>query len=228
MSRRHLLLIAITLAAVACSPKETPAPPEKAVTITTAPVVRRDLPIVETAVGAETAVVTALGYDPTRAGTTSFIRLPFPEATAQRIKIGQTVTLANFGEEKTVQGRIREIRPALNATTASREVIVAVPPTRGWRPRGSVRGEVTLGVRRGALTVPEQAVVLRPAGRVIYAIENSVAHERPVQTGLVREGYIELTQGAASDEIVAVDGAGLLSEGAKVKVAEAGSKEGPR
>jgi membrane fusion protein, multidrug efflux system len=102
----------------------------------------------------------------------------------------------------------------------SREVIVAVPSNRNWRPEGSVRGEVTLGVNRNALVVPEQALVLRPAGSVVYVIDGNVAKERPVKTGIARDGMIQITAGLAAGETVAVDGAALLSDGAKVNVQE--------
>jgi hypothetical protein len=95
-------------------------------------------------------------------------------------------------------------------------VVVAITNAAGWRPQGSIRGEVTLGVRRNALVVPEQAVVLRPAGGVLYAIENDIARERAVKTGIVREGVIEIVEGGRLGETVAVDGAGLLSDGAKI------------
>lgn len=222
MPARATLLLGILLALAACTSKEPPRPPERVVTVTTAPVGQRDLAITETAVGAETAIVAALGYDPTRerAGTTH-IRLPFPESVALQLRIGQPVRLSNFAApEEVVVGRIREIRPALNVTTVSREVIVAVPPGAKWRPQGSVRGEVTLGVRRNAVTVPEQAVVLRPAGTVVYVVEGELAKERPVKTGITREGIIEVLEGVRPGETVVVDGAALLSNDTKIRIRE--------
>ena len=171
-SIRSLLVGALLLAALgACGKQEAPKPPEKIVNATVAAVAVKDLPIAESAVGAETAIGLALDYDPTRvAGGTFYVRLPFPDHVANRLKIGQTVTLSSFSDPtKTVPGKIREIRPALDSTTLSREVIVAV--SGGWRPAGSIRGEVVLGVHKSALVVPEQAVVLRPAGSVVYVAE---------------------------------------------------------
>lgn len=214
-----LLLVSLT----ACGKQEAAKPPERITNVTATTVARKDLPVTETAVGAETAIVSALGYDPTRLGTeTSYIRLPFPEHVAARLKVNQPIVLSNFNQpERTVRGHIREIRPGLNVTTVSREVIVAVPPTRDWRPEGSVRGEVTLDVRRNAIVVPENAVVLRPAGRVVYVLNSENVKERPVKTGIVREGWMEITDGLSGDEKIVVDGAALLSDGAKVKVREA-------
>ena len=224
---RHLLLSAPLLLALlgACTKQEAAKPPERSVNITAAAVSRKDLPITESAVGSETAIGSALGYDPTRVGgATTYVRLPFPEQVASQLKPEQPVMLRNFAQpDQVVRGHIREIRPSLNVTTVSREVIVAVPPTRGWQPQGSVRGEVTIGVRRNALVVPEQAVVLRPAGNVVYVLEGDIVKERRVKTGIIREGLIEITDGLNGGETVAVDGASLLSDAAKVKVREATS-----
>ncbi len=220
-TNRLALMLLLPLLLSACGKQAAPPAPERLTTITTALVKQRDLPIVESAVGAETAIATALGYDPTRVSGTSHIRLSFPQHVAARLRIGQRVTLNNFATpEQTVPGQIREIRPALDSTTLSREVIVSVRTNREWRPQGSVRGEVVLGTHKNALVVPEQAVVLRPAGSVIYVVTGSFVEESPVKTGLVRDGEIEILSGAKVNETVAVDGAAMLSQGAKIKVRE--------
>jgi hypothetical protein len=217
--RRSFVLAALLAGALAaCGPGEPPKSPERITHVTLAPAARRDLPLTESAVGAETALGAALGYDPSRlAARTLYVRLPFPEQVANRLHIGQSVLLTSFAENgRAVAGRIREIRPALNATTLSRDVIVAVTDAR-WRPSGSVRGEVTVGMRKNAVVVPEQAVVRRPAGAVVYAVEGETARERRVKTGIAREGVIEIIEGLAGDETVVVDGAGLLTDGARIK-----------
>lgn len=212
---------ALALLAGACGKSSEAPPPERVTTITTGRVTQKDIPLVESAVGMESALGQALDYDPTRVQTQAFVvRLPFPEHVARRLAAGQVVRLSTFDDpSRTTHGQIREIRPALNATTQTRDVIVAVPGG-NWRPLGSIRGEVTLGVRQGARVVPEQAVVLRPAGSVIYVIENDRAVERAVTTGVARDGYVEIVRGAQGGETVAVDGASLLSSNAKIKIRE--------
>lgn len=217
-----LLLLAALLAG--CGGKEPPKPPEKITIVTVARVAQKDLPVTESAVGMETALGVALDYDPTRgSGSTFYVRLPFPEHVANRLKPGQPVTLTSFAGDRKAEGRIREIRPPLNVTTQSRDVIVTVTNA-GWRPEGSIRGEVSLGVRRNALIVPEQAVVLRPAGTVVYVIEGDVAKQRSVKTGVVSDGAIEIVEGLKAEETVAVDGASLLTGNAKIKIREAAAK----
>lgn len=220
ISATLLLLPLLVTALTGCDAKEPPKPPEKITNVTVARVAQKDLLVTESAVGSETALGIALDYDPTRvSGRTYYVRLPFPEHVANRLKTGQTVTLTSFSGDKTVQGHIREIRPPLNTTTQSRDVIVAVTNS-GWRPEGSIRGEIVLGTRQKALVVPEQAVVLRRAGTVIYVVAGDAVKEHVVKTGVAREGVIEILAGAQADAAVVVDGAALLSDNAKIKVRE--------
>lgn len=223
-----VLLLASLVMTTACQKQEDAKPPEQITQVTVDTAKTRDLPIAEFAAGAETALGSALDYDPAKAaGGTIYVRLTFPEHVGAQLHIGQPARLTSFGDEsRAVQGEIRDIRPALSATTLSREVIVAVRNSGGWRPQGSIRGEVTLGVRRNAVVVPEHAAVLRPAGTVVYVVEGDIARERRVKTGLARDGMIEIAEGLQAGATIAVDGASLLSEGAKISVRETATVEG--
>ena len=64
--------------------------------------------------------------------------------------------------------------------------------------------------------VPEQSVVLRPAGNVVYVIQDGRAEQRVVETGLRQDGMIELLKGVAPGDALAVDGAAFLTNGAAV------------
>lgn len=231
MSRFLLLalLLPLTVAASACGKKQEQRPPESVVNITIAQVTTRDLPLTESAVGSETWVGQAETYDPTRdLARRVYIRLPFPLDIVRRLKIGQAVTLVNFEDGKKAGGVIREIRPALSTMTQTVEVIAEVRNPGSWRPAGSVRGEVTLEMHRNVPVVPEQAVVLRPAGAVVYEVNDNVAQARAVKTGIQREGVIEILEGLKPGMSIAVDGAALLSDGAKVQVRNEAAATAPR
>ena len=216
------LLAPVAIVALAACGKEAPKPQEKITPITTYTVAAMDLPVTETAVGAETAVGLAQEFDPTRdIARRYYVRLPFPIEIARRLRPGQAITVTNFSDNRSATGYIRQILPALNTLTQTTEVIVEVRNPGAWRPAGSVRGEVVLGVRRNALVVPEQAVVLRPAGSVVYVPEGEIVRERGVTQGIRRNGEVEIVAGLKAGEVVAMDGAGLLSEGARIKLRDA-------
>lgn len=217
-----LLIIAGLAVLAACTKKEAEKPVEKVVNITTAVVIKKDLQVTESAVGSASALGYAQALDPNRIQTGTYtFRLPFPEQVARRLRIGQSVRLTSFDRpDKVALASVKQIRPALDNTTQSMEVIVELRGDREWYSIGSVRGEVVLGMHPGALVVPEQAVVLRPAGSVVYVVEGDNVREQVVQQGMQRTGEIEILTGLKAGQTIAVDGAALLSGGARIKVRE--------
>ncbi|MCG2635265.1 MAG: efflux RND transporter periplasmic adaptor subunit, partial [Gammaproteobacteria bacterium] len=122
------------------------------------------------------------------------VHLPFPENAVARLRAGLPVRMSSpVAPGVEVQGVVEEIRPRVSQSTRSIEAIVRVDAAEapGWQPGASVTGTVTIE-SRNALLVPEIAVVRRPSGEVIYLIEEDVARERKVVTGLYYQGLIEI------------------------------------
>lgn len=148
-------------------------------------------------------------------------RLPFPESAAPRLSVGQTVRLTTpTAPQHPVTGRIEDLKPMVGVGNRAVEAIVRLEQAPGWRPGASVNAAVVVGRRSGAVVVPETSVVLRPAGTVVYVIENNRALQRVVQTGIARDGWVEIVSGVSAGETVAVDGAGFLTDQAAVTVRE--------
>jgi RND family efflux transporter MFP subunit len=118
-----------------------------------------------------------------------------------------------------VASTITEVRPSVNPANRSITVIVDFDNPGSWRPGASVRADVVLAVRPDAVTVPQVAIVRRPVGDVVYVIRDGKAEERPVKRGLRSGARVEILEGLAAGEVVAVDGAGFLTQGAGVDVA---------
>lgn len=156
------------------------------------------------------------------------VRLPFPETVASRLKPGLMVHLSSpLAPQQQVDGRIQQIRPALATGSRALEAIVEMQNPGGWRAGASVRGAVVVA-SRDSIIVPETSVIQRPAGEVVYVIADGVAHERQVQTGIRREGWIEIQEGLQLGDTVAVDGAAFLTDGAKVSVQAAQDQQESR
>jgi membrane fusion protein, multidrug efflux system len=154
--------------------------------------------------------------------------LLFPESAANRIRPGLRVRLESpAAPGKMVETRIDEIKPTVNAGNRALDAIARFDAADGaFRGGGSVNARVVIGVRENALMVPEQAVVLRPAGKVVYVVEGSRVSQRVVETGLRQDGLQEVLKGLAGGEVIATDGAGFLSDGAAIMLAEADKDKG--
>lgn len=148
-------------------------------------------------------------------------QLPFPEYVADQLRTGLSVQLYSpVAPDQEVAGTITEIRPMLGSGTRSMLVIAEFENPGGWRPGASVNGQVVLETREDALLVPEVSIVLRPAGSVVYVIEDGAAHQRVVRTGVRNNGMIEVIEGLSPGDVVAVDGAAFLTDGTAVNVRE--------
>ncbi len=145
--------------------------------------------------------------------------LPFPETAAARLASGQTVRLTTpTAPGEVVTTTVREIKPLIDSGNRAVNVIADVAGQPGWRPGASVNGVVVVGMRSGTVVVPEQSLVLRPAGEVVYVLRGEVVGQRVVRSGLREGGRVEIVDGLMAGETVAVDGAGYLTDQAAVKV----------
>lgn len=91
------------------------------------------------------------------------------------------------------------------------------------RPRATLSGSVLIETHQNAVMIPVISVVRRPAGELVYIINNDKATARLVETGHRQDGLIEITSGLEGGEIIAADGAAFLTDGASVRVSETDS-----
>lgn len=149
--------------------------------------------------------------------------LPFPETMSDRLETGLPVRLWRPGEpDETIESTISDIRPMVGTESRSVEAVIQADNSGGWRAGASVVGEVVLERRADAVVVPRESVVQRPAGDVVYVVEDGTARQRIVRTGVTRDGHTELRSGIAAGATVAVDGAGFLTDSARVSVRDDG------
>ncbi|MEY3201659.1 MAG: hypothetical protein RIR70_1209 [Pseudomonadota bacterium] len=145
--------------------------------------------------------------------------LPFPESAQGRLKPGQRVRLSSpLDPASVIEASISEIRPVVTEGARSLGVLVNLPQESSLRAGGSVNAAVLIAQKADALTVPEQSVVLRPAGKVVYVIDANRARQQIVEVGSKRAGRVEILSGLTSGQTIALDGAGFLAEGAAVQV----------
>ncbi|MFO1403673.1 MAG: efflux RND transporter periplasmic adaptor subunit [Azonexus sp.] len=145
--------------------------------------------------------------------------LPFPESIGPRLRIGLPVRLTSpLAPDAPVEGEIEDIRPTVLEGSRAIEVIARITNPGALRGGGSVDAAIITGSREGALVVPEQSVVLRPAGKVVYVVEEGKVRQQIVETGSKQGGVVEIVKGLQGGETIALDGAGFLTQGAAITV----------
>lgn len=145
--------------------------------------------------------------------------LPFPEAAAARIRAGQPVRLElPHLPGKFLRGTVEDVKPTVNEASRALDVLVRIDNDGSLLSGGTVNASIVTGRKPAAVVVPEQSVVLRPVGKVVYVVKDGKASQRIVEAGLKRDGRIEIVKGLADGESVVEDGAGFLTDGAAVAI----------
>lgn len=87
------------------------------------------------------------------------------------MRLGTPVRLHLPGNEERLQAQVTEIGPMIGAASNAFEARVKIRNPGNWRPGGSVIARLILDSHKQAVVVPEECVVLRPAGTVVYIID---------------------------------------------------------
>jgi membrane fusion protein (multidrug efflux system) len=150
---------------------------------------------------------------------------PVPEDYLADVTLDTPVSY-NFGNNSrdARPGTITTVVPVTNpgARTFLLRVQSKDPDTR-MIPGMSARAQLTLATGRRGLTVPRDAILNYPDGRVVvWVVENGSegpqVSETPVATGVVFDGNVEILEGLTADAQVVVQGNEALQNGQRVKV----------
>jgi RND family efflux transporter MFP subunit len=141
------------------------------------------------------------------------------ERDSARVAVGQPVAVrvAPFPEES-FEGRVTVIAPTLDPRTRTLRVKAQIAnPDGRLRPGLFARADLGVARREGALLVPEEAVLQRADGEVVFTVTpGDVAKRIVVKTGMQRGGMVEVVEGIAAQDQVVVRGHSVLVDGAPV------------
>jgi HlyD family secretion protein len=138
------------------------------------------------------------------------------ETGMPRVAIGQSVELQLTGFDRPVRGTVRLVDPTVDATSRLGRVAVTLPAQAGLRPGVFAQGSIETG-RRPALTVPLSAVFFSAEGAYVQAVrDGNVVDRRPVETGFVGDGRVEIRRGLAEGEAVVLRAGSFLRSGDRI------------
>ena len=147
------------------------------------------------------------------------VGLSFPEYQSLKLKKGLKVFLTTpTSIDENVETVIKEIKPNVNSNNRSITAIVDFDNPGSWVPGASTQARIILSTYQDALVLPQLAVVRRSVGDVVYLIQNDTAVEQQVDTGIEKDGLVHIKSGLKKGDIVALDGAGFLTNGTQIKI----------
>jgi RND family efflux transporter MFP subunit len=146
-------------------------------------------------------------------------RAEIPESLLSRIQIGQSAKVTAV-DGTTVNGKVRAVAPTVQATNRTGLVYVDIVGGDA-RPGMFARGEIAAG-KGPALLVPVTSVVMQDGYSYVFVLKDkNVVERRRVQQVGVRGDNMEVDEGIAAGDIVAVKGAGFLKDGDTVRLGDA-------
>ena len=95
-------------------------------------------------------------------------------------------------------------------------------------PGEFVNVRLIVEVHKGAVTVPQRAIMQGPAGYYAYVVQpGNTVQRRPVEVDAMQDGLAVIAKGIAAGDQVVVDGQYRLSNGAKVRIDTAPATSAP-
>ncbi|MGH8049934.1 MAG: efflux RND transporter periplasmic adaptor subunit [Arenimonas sp.] len=144
-------------------------------------------------------------------------RAELNETDLTRVKTGAKIRLQT-GAGETVEGIVRAVSPGLDATTRTGTLYADLPHPGSLKAGTFLEGRIFSSASQ-ALTVPSTSLIQRDGHSYVYIVtaDNTVQRIR-VSSGASEQGFVEITRGLKVGDTVVDSGAGLLSDGDRVKV----------
>ncbi|HVM95097.1 MAG TPA: efflux RND transporter periplasmic adaptor subunit [Candidatus Acidoferrales bacterium] len=155
------------------------------------------------------------------------LRGDVPERFAHELQAGQEVQVRIDAFPDTVfNGHLSRISPASNRDNRSIAIETLVDNhERKLKPGFFANAAVVTRSDDRALMVPQEALITFAGVTKLFVVRDGVAQEREVQTGTRGgNGLVEITEGIAASEQVAVSGITKLENGAAVAIKEAAAE----
>lgn len=149
------------------------------------------------------------------------------EVDSSRVQLGQKVTLqlAPFPAES-FEAEVTMISPIIDPLTRTLRVKALLPnPDGRLRPGLFVRVDVAVSPRPNALVVPEESLMQRVDGTVLYRlVANDRVERLVVKPGTLLDGWVEITEGLSPGDFIVVRGQEILVDGGLVSLRSADGK----
>jgi RND family efflux transporter MFP subunit len=151
--------------------------------------------------------------------STLVVPIGVSELDVAQLSQGDTVEVSlDARPDSPLRGRIRRVFPAADPATRLVTVEVALESGSLARPGYLARVRFRFDERNEVPLVPASAVLTGSSGEEsAFIVEGGKAFRRPVETGLVSQGRVEIVSGLSVGETVVVEGGSALREGAAVR-----------
>jgi len=161
-----------------------------------------------------TEIVTLVQTNPAK------IDFNVPEKYAQKIKVGQKIyfSIAAGDESDRMEAQVIAIDPQIDENLRTLKVRAKAPNPKGkLLPGMFVQVDVSLGNEK-LIMVPSESIIPILKGKKIFVMENGVAKERVIKTGMRTEDRVSVEEGLVLGDSVVVSALMSVKEDLPVQV----------
>ena len=152
------------------------------------------------------------------------VRFQLAERDSGRVSLGDTVRLsvAPFPDQH-FEAHVSMISPTIDPRTRTLTVKAELPNPEGrLRPGLFARVEVGVARREGVPMVPEEAILQRADGAMVFRrVAEDRVERRAVELGAFQEGRVEIRSGLAGGDWVVARGQSRLVDGGRISSRDA-------
>lgn len=143
-----------------------------------------------------------------------------PEKHLQEITLDQMVQISNYNVARdTVYGKISQISPIINADTRTFQSVLQINnEKRLLRPGMFIKAFILSEKRDSTIVIPKETVISRQDGKVVFTVENGIATEKKITTGLENMNVIEVVSGLKVNDRLVISGFETLRNKSKVNI----------
>lgn len=149
-----------------------------------------------------------------------------PESLFQQVEAGQMLQATGAGSDDVFTGELSIVGTRIDQAARFFEVRGVFDNPEGRLTTGMLMNvDLTLETRN-SVAVPELAIVNIGDEAIVFVPEDGQARERPVRTGLLQDGAVEILEGLEAGETVITTGLQAIEDGDPVTLEEEAPEEG--
>lgn len=152
------------------------------------------------------------------------LRFKVSEQESVRLRDGMGVSFTTAARPgKTFRARIFHVSSSADPQSRMVEILARVDnPGALLKPGFFAEVRADVESHKGAVVIPERAVLPTDRGFVVFEVVDGLAHERPVALGLrATDGTVEILSGLDRGAVVVTDGGNVLRDGVAVEAVAA-------
>ncbi len=143
-----------------------------------------------------------------------------PEKHLHEVTVDQVVQVSSYNVTRdTVYGKISQISPVINPDTRTFKSVLQINnEERLLRPGMFIKAFILSEKHDSTIVVPKETVISRQDGKVVFTVENGIATEKKITTGLENMDVIEVVGGLKVNDRLVVSGFETLRNKSKVSI----------